>query len=93
MDSKEIGWIAQLARLEIPPGDVRTLGDQLTRILAFVEQMNTVDTINVAPLAHPLDLAARLRADEVTEVPDRDTYQSAAPRVKDGYYLVPRVIE
>lgn len=93
MDSKEISWIAQLARLEIPPDDLPLLSEQLTRILAFVEQMNAVDTSDVEPLAHPLDLAARLRPDEVTEKPDRDAYQAAAPRVKDGFYLVPRVIE
>ena len=52
-----------------------------------------MDTDGVRPLAHPLDTAARLRPDEVTEVVDRDLYQAGAPETEDGLYLVPRVVE
>jgi aspartyl-tRNA(Asn)/glutamyl-tRNA(Gln) amidotransferase subunit C len=40
-----------------------------------------------------LDLAQRLRADEITESDRHDLYQSVAPAVEDGLYLVPKVIE
>jgi aspartyl-tRNA(Asn)/glutamyl-tRNA(Gln) amidotransferase subunit C len=39
------------------------------------------------------EVALRLREDVVTEVNDRETYQSQAPAVRDGLYLVPKVIE
>ena len=55
--------------------------------------MNEVDTSGVEPLAHAIDALAGLRADEVTEVVDRAALQAGAPRVEEGYYLVPRVIE
>jgi aspartyl-tRNA(Asn)/glutamyl-tRNA(Gln) amidotransferase subunit C len=45
-------------------------------------------------MAHPMPgLAQRLRADEVTEINRRDTYQQNAPKVEAGLYLVPKVIE
>lgn len=55
--------------------------------------MDEVDTRSVEPLAHPLDLSARLRPDQVTESDQRDLFQSIAPEVERGLYLVPKVIE
>ncbi len=89
----EVETIAHLARLAIDesliPDYVRNLSD----ILSFVEQMNTVDTSGVAPMAHPLEAVQRLRPDVVTEVDQRDLFQSIAPATENGLYLVPRVIE
>ncbi|MDH5778148.1 MAG: Asp-tRNA(Asn)/Glu-tRNA(Gln) amidotransferase subunit GatC, partial [Gammaproteobacteria bacterium] len=58
-----------------------------------VEQMSAVDTDQVSPMAHPLDEVQRLRTDAVTEQNQREHYQSIAPQVEEGHYLVPRVIE
>ena len=55
--------------------------------------MQSVDTDGVAPLAHPLDAAQRLRPDALTEAVDRAHYQAGAPAVRDGLYIVPRVVE
>jgi len=55
--------------------------------------MQTVNTDDIEPLAHPLDALQRLRADEVTEVIHYDDLQSLAPEARDGLYLVPKVIE
>jgi aspartyl-tRNA(Asn)/glutamyl-tRNA(Gln) amidotransferase subunit C len=65
----------------------------LSDILEFVAQMNAVDTEAVTPMAHPLDLPQRLRADEVTEENQRDLFQAIAPLTEAGLYLVPKVIE
>jgi aspartyl-tRNA(Asn)/glutamyl-tRNA(Gln) amidotransferase subunit C len=55
--------------------------------------MRRVDTAGVEPMAHPLDATQRLRADVVTEADQRKLYQSVAPAVEGGLYLVPKVIE
>ncbi len=55
--------------------------------------MNAVDTTGVEPLAHAIDAVATTRPDAVTEAVDRAALQAGAPRVQEGYYLVPRVIE
>ena len=89
----EVTAMARLARLAIAPDDIPGYAEQLSGILAFVAQMNTVDTTGVEPLAHPLELTARLRADEVTETDQRERFQALAPQVERGLYLVPKVIE
>ncbi len=56
-------------------------------------QMGDLDTDNVQAMAHPLDQIQRLRADEVTETDQREYFQSIAPQVESGLYLVPKVID
>jgi len=85
--------VAHLARLAIDEAEIETYAQDLSRILDLVEQMNTVDTSGVEPMAHPLDMAQRLRPDLVTEGDQRALFQSLAPCVEDGLYLVPRVVE
>ncbi len=89
----DVEKIAYLARLGIDPQDVPEYSRNLSDILAFVEQLNAVDTSGVAPLAHPLEATQRLRADIVSEADERETFQAVAPQTEAGLYLVPRVIE
>jgi aspartyl-tRNA(Asn)/glutamyl-tRNA(Gln) amidotransferase subunit C len=93
LDKSEIEKIAWLARLMIEDADIPGYVQDLNHILQFIEQMNSVDTTIVEPMAHPLEIKARLRADEVTEPDLRDKYQRCAPAVTDGLYMVPKVIE
>jgi len=93
LDPSEVENIAHLARLGIDPGDIPDYARNLSDILAFVEQLNAVDTTGVEPLAHPLDASQRLRADIVTETDQRALFQQHAPLTEDGLYLVPKVIE
>lgn len=93
MDKKDVEQIAQLARLAINDDDIPEYATNLTNILALVEQMNSVNTDNVEPMAHPTDAVQRLREDVVTETDQRARFQEIAPEVADGLYLVPQVIE
>lgn len=93
ISADEVKAIARLARLSIDASDIPEYAEQLSRILTFVEQMNAADTTGVEPMAHPLDLVARLRPDAITERNERETFQLHAPQVKNGLYLVPKVIE
>lgn len=89
----DVKKIAHLARIEINEADIRGYADSLSSILDLVEQMNSVDTLGVLPMAHPQDVAQRLRADEVLETNQRDKFQAIAPQTEAGLYLVPQVIE
>jgi len=55
--------------------------------------MQAVNTQNIAPMSHAQDLSQRLREDIVTEANQRELFQSIAPQVEAGLYLVPQVIE
>jgi aspartyl-tRNA(Asn)/glutamyl-tRNA(Gln) amidotransferase subunit C len=60
----------------------------------FVDELSSVDTGDVVPMAHPLDgQHQRLRPDSVSETDHHEKYQANAPRVQAGLYVVPRVIE
>jgi len=93
LDKSEVKKIAWLARLSIKEQDIPNYINELSSILDLVEHMNSVNTEDISPIAHPLDLPARLRVDKVTENNQRDHFQENAPQTVDGCYLVPKVIE
>ncbi len=93
LDRNDIETIAILARLRLDEDEIDAYAGSLSRIVAFVDSLSAADTDGVAPMAHPVPMVQRLRADEPVAGIDRDRYQRDAPAVEDGLYLVPRVIE
>ena len=93
LNKSDVEKIAHLARLEINEADIPLYANNLTNILSFVEQMSAIDTTGVEPMAHPLAASQRLRPDIVTETNQRELFQSIAPQVEAGLYMVPKVIE
>jgi len=89
----DINQIAHLARLKIDEKDVPKLCGDLDNILSLVDQLQAVNTVDVVPMAHPMDAVQILRKDVVTETNHREKYQAVAPNTEDGLYLVPKVIE
>ncbi len=93
LDKSDVESIAHLARLEISEADIPLYAENLSNILSLMEQMNVVDTTGVTPMAHPLEMAQRLRDDVVSEENRREHLQAHAPLVENGLFLVPKVIE
>ena len=93
LGSEDVKKIAHLARLAIDESDIEAYAKNLSSILDLVEQMNNVETAGVIPMAHPQDIAQRLREDEVLEKNQREQFQRIAPSTEAGLYLVPKVIE
>ena len=89
----EVKRIAWLARIEITDAEAEAAQGQLNGIFKLIEQMQSVDTEGVAPMAHAQDVVQRLREDRVTETDRHALYQAIAPQVENGLYLVPKVIE
>lgn len=93
----DVSRIAQLARLELQPGEQAAMLTQLNGFFSIVEQMSAVDTRGIEPLYTPLaavqETPLRLRDDVVSETDRREANQRSAPAVSDGLFLVPRVIE
>ncbi len=90
---EDIQKIAYLARLGIDESAMPEYASSLTEILDFVEQMNSVDTDNIQPMAHPQDMVQRLREDVVTEENNRELLMQNAPKTEKGLFLVPKVID
>jgi aspartyl-tRNA(Asn)/glutamyl-tRNA(Gln) amidotransferase subunit C len=89
----QVHRIAQLARIQISSAEAETTLRQLNDIFRLIEQMQSVDTRGVEPMAHAQDVSQRLRPDEVTESDQREAFQVVAPEVEGGLYLVPKVID
>ena len=85
--------IAYLARLAVSEEDMPKNIESLNNILSLVDQLQSVDTTGVEPLANPLDATQRLRADVITEKNDRENLLSNAPSSEAGLFLVPKVVE
>lgn len=93
IDEDQVRQVAQLARIGLSDQQVEHNKNSLSNILEFIEQMKQVNTDNIEPMSHPLDVTQPLRADEATETNQREQMQKIAPNVQDGLYLVPKVIE
>lgn len=84
---------ARLARIAIDEAQADEVLVQLGRIFGMIEEMRAVDVEGVEPMAHAQDIMLRLREDVVTESDQHVLFQSIAPKVENGLYLVPKVIE
>jgi aspartyl-tRNA(Asn)/glutamyl-tRNA(Gln) amidotransferase subunit C len=93
MDKKTIIKIANLAKLEIKDDKLDDIASSLEKILNLVDEMNDVDTDDVTPMSHPLNLKQELRKDEVKEVNQRDLFQKGNENTDNGYYKVPKIID
>ena len=89
----EIRHIARLARLKITDEEAQSYAQDLTKILALMDTLGSIDTDTVEPLVSPHESTQPLREDVVTESNQRSTLMNNAPQQQDGLFLVPQVIE
>jgi aspartyl-tRNA(Asn)/glutamyl-tRNA(Gln) amidotransferase subunit C len=103
LDKDMVARIARLARLKVPEEELSTLAGELSRILAWIEQLNEVDTGNVEPLSSVSDVTLPMRADEVTDggiaakvlanAPGGAVYIEPDDKNAGGFFIVPKVVE
>ena len=89
----DVEKVARLARLGISPKDKKNFERQLNNILLYMEKLDELDTRDCEPLAHVLPLKNVLREDRVREGLGQDEALKNAPEKKDGFFIVPPVIE
>ena len=93
MNKNTVSKIANLAKIEIDDSKIEGLAENLEKILDLVGEMNSVDTDNINPMSHPLNLKQVMRPDEVTEQDQRENFQKNSPSIENGYYKVQKVID
>ena len=93
LSSEDIERIAHLARIEITTAEAVDVRAKLDGIFDLIGRMRAIDTTGIVPMSHAQDLTLPLREDVVTETDRHELYQSVAPAVHGGLYLVPKVIE
>jgi len=93
LSTSDVQKVARLARLSMNDTEIEAARTQLSGIFELIAEMQAVDTTGIEPMSHAQDLSQRLRTDIVTESDQRELFQSIAPQVESGLYLVPQVIE
>ena len=93
LDKEAVINIANLARIKVLDENLDHLARELSSIVDWVEQLNSVDTDGVEPLASVVDVTLPLRTDVVSDGDCRDKVLANAPDVDDGFYAVPKVVE
>ncbi|EWH23160.1 Asp-tRNA(Asn)/Glu-tRNA(Gln) amidotransferase subunit GatC [Bacillus haynesii] len=90
---EEVKHVAHLARLAITDEEAAMFTEQLDSIISFAEELNEVDTENVKPTTHVLQMKNIMRED----VPDKglpvEDVVKNAPDQKDGYIRVPSILD
>ena len=93
LDQKQVKEIAYLARLNVSDSELVKSTEELNNILNLMEELGDIDTGEMKPMAHPLQMTQRLRTDEVTETDLSKEFQEIAPKKGKDHFLVPTVIE
>lgn len=85
--------MAILARLDLTPDEQEQLTGQLDRILDYVDKLNELDTDNVEPMSHAVNVVNVLRPDRAVNRPRTEALLSNAPARDDDFLSVPKIIE
>ena len=93
IDKATVLRIAGLARIEVEESALDGMAEELNGILAWIEQLNEVDTDGVEPMSSVVDMTLPQRDDDVTDVAARDDLLANAPETEGGFFVVPKVVE
>jgi aspartyl-tRNA(Asn)/glutamyl-tRNA(Gln) amidotransferase subunit C len=90
---EDVAKVALLARLRVEPGELQTFTAQINSIVDYVAQLQELDTTDVEPLAHGVELRNVFRDDVRGPALDREKTLANAPQRNQANFLVPVVLE
>ena len=93
VDQATVRRIAHLARIKVSEHEVPHLQGELNAILAFVEELASVDVTGVEPMTSVLPMQMKKREDQVTDGAIPDAIVANAPVSDDHFFVVPKVVE
>ena len=96
MDAKiskqEVRHVALLARLELSEAEEERMTGQINSILKYMDKLNQLDTTDVAPTTHAIQLQNVFRPDLAQPPLDRKESLANAPGTDGVNFVVPKVI-
>jgi aspartyl-tRNA(Asn)/glutamyl-tRNA(Gln) amidotransferase subunit C len=93
INEDEMIKIAKLAMLEIAPEEKDDFLKQVNNIIEYIDKINTLDTSNVEPAEYIFELKNIFREDKPQQSIDSNELKKIVPDYKDGYIVVPKIIE
>ena len=92
ISSSDVRKVAQLARLELPEDQIQTYTSQLEEILAYVDQLQEIDTHNVSPTTRAVEVVNAMREDLVDVKCLREDILNQAPHREGDFFRVPKIL-
>lgn len=89
----QVKHVAHLARLHVTEEETEMFTEHLSSIIAYAEQLNELDTTNVEPTTHVLDIKNVMRKDKPKQWITQEEALKNAPDHKDGHFRVPSILE
>jgi aspartyl-tRNA synthetase len=89
----EVRHVAKLARLSLTGEEVGKYAEDLNAILDYVATLDELDTEDVPPTSHVLDMNNVWRNDEPAGSSAAESILRNAPHRKDSFFQVPRILE
>lgn len=93
ISKEDVRYVARLARLNVLEGEMEKFTLQLNSILTYMDKLNELDTSNVEPMSHVIDVCNAFRDDTVRESFSQEVALGNAPEREKGFFKVPRIIE
>jgi len=93
IDTDTVRKVAHLARVAVTEDEIAPLAGELNAILGWVELLQEVDVEGVAPMTSVTPMALKRRADAVTDGEIQDKILANAPDAREGFFVVPKVVE
>ena len=90
---EDVAKVAHLARLKLTDKELDVFTSQLGQVLEYVDVLNEVDTENIEPMAHAIEVHNVFRDDKIRESLPREAALQNAPLTDGKYYLVPQILE
>jgi len=88
----EVRHVARLAKLELLDQEEKLMTEQINDILSYMDKLNELDTANVLPTTHAIQLINIFRNDEVEPSLDREEALANAPQSDGSSFIVPKVL-
>ncbi len=88
----EVLYTANLAKLKIKEEEIDTFIEQMTQYLSYANNLDKVDTENVEPLSHVLDVENVMRKDEIKEGLNIEEALKNAPEKEGRCFKVPKML-
>ena len=91
IDENLIKKLESLSMVEID--NKSSMAKDLEEIVEFVENLNEIDTSHIDATFSSLNSSTPLREDEVIKSDVTKEVLKNAPKVKDNFFIVPKIIE
>jgi aspartyl-tRNA(Asn)/glutamyl-tRNA(Gln) amidotransferase subunit C len=93
IDTDTARKVARLARIRVEEAELPALARELSGILSFMEQLNEVDVAGVEPMTSVTPMRLKRRDDRVTDGGRQADILANAPDAREGFFVVPKVVE